>query len=67
MERVYIDLGRGGIISGHIVRRYSWGALVQCGYQYFKVSDNYIFKTLQEAKESARKLRMKDSKGDANA
>ena len=57
LERVYVDMGEGRVMGGSILRRYTWGALVQCGFQCFKISDNCIFKTLVDAREAAVKSR----------
>lgn len=67
MDKIYVDMGKGEIISGRILRKYTWGALVQCGYQCFKVSDNHIFNTLQEAREASRKGRKKENQEAVNA
>lgn len=63
LERVYVDMGEGKVMGGFILRRYTWGALVQCGFQCFKVSQNHLFKSFERAKEAAHKGTSKKKKG----
>lgn len=50
-EIVFVNYG-STVFKGQVLRRYSWGALVQCGYQCYKVGQNCLFKTFQAAKEA---------------